>query len=148
MDENLEKLKEFLNSIWKAQDLANTLYESAERMEAEAYNLKSVQLGDKVQSSHQSDLSDIVVRLEDSRNALHDAMFMWMELWDEGEELISHETDLTLQNLLWKRYMQGGKWEDIAESLGFSVDHVFRLHRKALMDVIPYFHPKDDSKCQ
>lgn len=40
--------------------------------------------------------------------------------------------DADCRLLLAKRYLSGEKWERIAEDMGFSTAHIFRLHNKAL----------------
>lgn len=146
MDESIESLKVFLNSIRKQQECVHSLEQSLEQMECEAYSLKSVQLGDKVQSSHTSDLSDVVIKLEGFRTDLHDAYRKLIDLRSAGNALIMHEPDGILQAVLRRRYLLCQRWENIADCMYFSVDHVYRLHRQALADIVPFF--KDDSKCQ
>lgn len=40
--------------------------------------------------------------------------------------------DINLQNLLYRRYIQGQKWEKIAVEMHYSYMHVCRLHGQAL----------------
>jgi len=40
-----------------------------------------------------------------------------------------------LQTILELRYLSYMRWEEIAIELGYGIDNVFRLHRKALAEI-------------
>ena len=40
--------------------------------------------------------------------------------------------DLQLRRLLWLRYIDGMKWDDLADKMNFTSTHIHRLHRSAL----------------
>ena len=48
------------------------------------------------------------------------------------EELISSVPDPVQREVLTRRYIIGQRWEEIAESMGYSRQHVTRLHGYAL----------------
>lgn len=39
------------------------------------------------------------------------------------------------KQILHKRYVQGKKWEDISEELAYELQHIHRLHKKAIYAV-------------
>ena len=49
-----------------------------------------------------------------------------------AEEIISSVPDQTQREVLTRRYIIGQRWEDIAECMGYSRQHVTRLHGYAL----------------
>lgn len=63
-------------------------------------------------------------------------------LWAENEELaremaevenaVWQVTDEKCREVLWKRYIWGRKWAEIAEEMLYSEQHIHRLHKKAL----------------
>lgn len=44
-------------------------------------------------------------------------------------------TNPTHKAILFKRYVQGKKWEDISEELHYENQHIHRLHKKAIAEV-------------
>lgn len=67
-------------------------------------------------------------------------------LWEENEELACVMADIertvgrlsegNLKEVLWGRYIEGRKWADIAEKMCYSEQHIHRLHKKALGQVV------------
>lgn len=59
------------------------------------------------------------------------------ELYDIKQEIltvIDNVEDNRLRELLIARYVNFQKWEEIADSFGYDVRHIFRLHRRALAE--------------
>lgn len=70
------------------------------------------------------------------------------KLWSENEELAREMAEVekaverlsggNCREVLWKRYISGKKWAEIAEEMCYSEQHLHRLHQKALeMVVLP-----------
>ena len=51
------------------------------------------------------------------------------------EELISSVPDSVQREVLTRRYIIGQRWEEIAESMNYSVRHITRLHGIALKNM-------------
>lgn len=51
---------------------------------------------------------------------------------ERAEKLIASVPDSVQREVLTRRYIIGQRWEDIAESMGYSRQHVTRLHGYAL----------------
>ena len=49
-----------------------------------------------------------------------------------AEEFIASVPDLVQREILTRRYLMGQRWEDIAKSMGYSRQHITRLHGYAL----------------
>lgn len=88
----------------------------------------------KAPSKSNSRLEDVVVRIVD----------LEAEIQKDLNELVDTERDILqriralgaengkLQLLLELRYIEGKPWVDVAEILGYGIDNVYHLHRKAL----------------
>ena len=57
------------------------------------------------------------------------------EICDDIERRIDAIEDATLRVILQRRYIDGYEWMEVAESVGYSRESVFRLHRKALNEL-------------
>ena len=63
----------------------------------------------------------------------------------EAIEKIKTIPNVELQMLLELRYICFKPWDEIAEEMGFSLQHIFRLHSNALQEFSKIL--KDESKC-
>ena len=50
-------------------------------------------------------------------------------------EIINQVKQPEYKQILHKRYIQGEKWEDISEELAYELQHIHRLHKKAIYAV-------------
>ena len=60
------------------------------------------------------------------------------ELERQKEEIYSilrNITNPTHKQILHMRYVQGEKWEDIAEEMHYELPHLHRIHKKAVVEV-------------
>lgn len=54
---------------------------------------------------------------------------------EEIYKIVELITNPTHKQILFKRYVQGKKWEEISEELNYENQHIHRLHKKAIEDV-------------
>lgn len=103
-----------------------------EKLRENTIAVKGVELQEKIKThSVSSMLENKVCRLIFFENELKE-----MEQKYEGRKKIVLEKLDKIENPLYKdilflRYICFEKWEDIADTLGYSIDHTFTLHRKA-----------------
>lgn len=103
-----------------------------EKLRENTIAVKGVELQEKIKThSVSSMLENKVCRLIFFENELKE-----MEQKYEGRKKIVLEKLDKIENSLYKdilflRYICFEKWEDIADTLGYSIDHTFTLHRKA-----------------
>lgn len=88
----------------------------------------------KAPSKSTSRMEEVVCRIVD----------LEAEIRKDMEELVALEHDIVFrikalgednskcQVVLELRYLSGKDWTDIAEALGYTVDNVYRIHRRAL----------------
>ena len=67
-----------------------------------------------------------------------------LDLAEEIQDVIEAVPDMEEQRLLRLRYINGMKWEEVADAMGYSVQHIFRLHGDALISAEGF--RKDESK--
>ena len=53
----------------------------------------------------------------------------------EIHRIIPSITNPSYKQILHKRYVQGKKWEEISEELHYEIQHIHRLHKKAVVEV-------------
>lgn len=78
------------------------------------------------------DLSGYAARLEELFEEMHEQMEKKIAIRLEISRKIEEMPDETESLLMRYRYIQGLKWEDIAVKMGYSWQHVHKIHGKAL----------------
>ena len=73
-----------------------------------------------------------IVMLENEINAEIDHL---VDLKREIREVISAVKNLECQTLLELRYLCFKTWEQIAVSMGYSIQHTYRIHEQALKEI-------------
>lgn len=53
----------------------------------------------------------------------------------EMYRVIASVTNPIYKSILHKRYVQGKKWEEISDELHYEHQHIYRLHKKAIVEV-------------
>lgn len=76
----------------------------------------------------------LLCKLIDYKNDINEEIYKLMELKLEAMTLIDKLTSKYPNDaeVLHKRYVQGKKWEEIAEEMFFSVQSVYKIHGRAL----------------
>lgn len=77
-------------------------------------------------------MEDVLVKIIDIKTEIHADMLELVDLKKEIMDCIKQVDDPELQLILELRYLNYVGWEQIAGDLGYGIDNVFRLHRKAL----------------
>lgn len=77
-------------------------------------------------------MEDVIVKIIDIKTEIHADMLELVDLKKETMDCIKRVEDPELQLILELRYLSYMSWERIAEELGYGIDNVFKLHRKAL----------------
>lgn len=99
----------------------------------------------KHKSVSTSSLEDIVVKIIDLQQSINQDIDTLVDLKREIIQVIQAVEDKELQALLEKRYLNYCSWEQIAVEMKYSIQHIYRLHSRALNQItIPQ---KDESKC-
>lgn len=75
------------------------------------------------------------IRVADFRNKIIDEIVDMMAKKIEIDNVISSVSDLTLREILIRRYLKFQKWEEIAEEMNYSRRRVTQLHGQALKNI-------------
>lgn len=129
----MHNIKEFLKGIRRAEILIERKREQLERLEHLAI-YQGVRYGDEPRGS--SSITDKRAEIVCS------AIMLKEEIESDIDELIDMKTkamkmidslgNAEAVDVLYLRYFEHMKWEDIARRKGYSLDWVYRTHRDAL----------------
>ena len=77
-------------------------------------------------------IEDAVIKIIELENEINKDVLELVEIKAQIMDSIKAVQDPELQLLLELRYLNYVSWEQIALKLSFSIDNVFKLHKKAL----------------
>lgn len=128
-------VKEFLRGVRKQNSILKAYEEELVELRKRAVNISSPALGDKVQSNHISSLDEIVEKLEIQADKVNKMWDSYIEKKAQASSLIQKEPDEYRRCVLYRYYILGQSWEQIASEMNFSVRWVMQLHGWALLDL-------------
>ena len=124
--------KEYLNRVRRQYYLVKQMEGELTAVKADILALKASSMAERVSGTKESDIADKYIRLEryfDTVNAEWDKL---IDMRIEAKTMIKMLPDETQQAVLYARYINCSRWEDIAAGMNYSWKHIFRLHGKAL----------------
>ena len=90
----------------------------------------------KVQTSKDNHkMENTVIKMAEYQEELNNDMKKLIQVKRETKEVIDSVTNDEYRVLLELRYLSSMLWEEIAVEMNYSIDHVFRIHRRALKAV-------------
>ncbi len=90
----------------------------------------------KVQTSKDNHkMESTVIKMTEYQEDLNNDMKKLIQVKRETKEIIDTVTNDEYRVLLELRYLSSMRWEEIAVEMNYSIDHVFRMHRRALKAV-------------
>lgn len=128
----MNEVKSFLNSVRRQEMEFKAVEEELSRVRTDIYFLKSPRLEEKVQTSHQAELSEKVERLEFYEEQVRDELEKLTSLRITAKKIIALEPDTEKRAILIRRYLLGQKWESIAVQMNLGLQWVFKLHGQSL----------------
>lgn len=123
--------KEYLGQYQLAEAEIEACYEQIAALRDEATRM-SAELSDMPGGGECRDLDDIVAEMVDLRAELIERIRRANQLRKEICDLIYSLEDERLIRLLYLRYVDCLKWEDVAERIGTDLRYVYRMHGRAL----------------
>ena len=84
---------------------------------------------------HQTDLSDLIVRIENWQRKIDEAKVNAMSIKVDIETKIAEMSDPDEQNVLQLRYIKDKKWTKIAETMHYHISTVHCIHGNALKNI-------------
>lgn len=89
-------------------------------------------------------MEGIIAKMIDMEDEIKRDIDTLVDLKREFVTIIKKINNPEYQTLLELRYLCFKTWEQIAVDMGYSLQHIFRIHAKALKDVVL---SKEESKC-
>lgn len=131
-EENEEK-KEYLKSYRRAVKREQDILEEIQRLRLDKM-FPSVVNDGMPHGSSQSDLSDYIAILDEQIEFLKKERLEKAKCYKQIEDRIRQMKNEDEQSVLRLRYIQGLKWEDVAEKMRYSWKQIHRIHSVALQN--------------
>ena len=137
--------KEYLGQAYRIDARINSKLEQIASLQALATKATSTLHHDIVQSSSMSrSMAGTIDKMIDLQTEINNDIDNLVDTKREIASVIKSIQNPEHQTILELRYLCFKSWEQIAEALGYSTQHVFRFHTRAL-DCVKV--PKVESKC-
>lgn len=125
--------KEYLSQYKDATKIIERVRAEYEEQMEQVDSIRSALGGDGLPRSGEVSkrVETDAVRLAEKAEELIEAEVDALEIRQEIVRLLRH-IDQTPQDVLWDRYVNLRKWEDVADNIGYSLRRTFELHREGL----------------
>ena len=129
-------VKEYLGQAYRLDQRINSKLEQLESLNGLATKCTSTLTGmPKNPSRSTSMMADAVAKIVDLQAEINRDIDLLVDLKCEMVRVIKHVEHAEYQTLLELRYLCFKTWEQIAVDMNYSIDNVYRIHRKALCAV-------------
>lgn len=128
--------KEYLSQAYRIDQRINAKLEQVMALRALATKATGT-LSDmpRSDSSNVCRLEDIIIKIVDSENEINAEIDRLIDLKREMRVVIGAVAQPDYQTLLELRYLCFKTWEQIAVSMGYSIQHTYRIHDQALKEI-------------
>ena len=125
-------VRELLRRVRKCRYMVDACIKDLEQARRDAYALKAVRIGDKVQTNHQSDLAQVVEKIERYEEKLQKNIDELIGLKLAAMAIIRKEPDFCARAILYRRYLLAESWDTISKETGYSVRQSTRAAAMAI----------------
>ena len=125
-------VRELLRRVRKCRYMVDACIKDLEQARRDAYALKAVRIGDKVQTNHQSDLAQVVEKIEHYEEKLQKNIDELIGLKLDAMAIIRKEPDFCARAILYRRYLLAESWDTISKESGYSVRQSTRAAAMAI----------------
>lgn len=128
-------VRELLKRVRKCRYMVDACIKDLEQARRDAYALKAVRIGDKIQTNHQSDLAQVVEKIECYEEKLQKSLDELIGLKLEATAIIRNEPDFCARAILYRRYILAESWNVISQEAGYSrsqAAHIMEMSIKRL----------------
>lgn len=125
-------VRELLARVRKCRYMVDACIKDLEQARRDAYALKAVRIGDKVQTNHQSDLAQVVEKIEHYEEKLQKNIDELIGLKLDAMAIIRKEPDFCARAILYRRYLLAESWDTISKETGYSVRQSTRAAAMAI----------------
>ncbi|ABN52953.1 MAG TPA: DUF1492 domain-containing protein [Hungateiclostridium thermocellum] len=128
--------KEYLSQAYHIDQRINSKLEQIISLRALATKATST-LSDTPPSGTRNvhSMEDIIAKIVDLENEINRDIDILVDLKREFVSVIRKIDNTEYQTLLELRYLCFKTWEQIAVDMGYSLQHIFRIHDKALKEI-------------
>ncbi len=136
--------KEYLSQARKLNVLISSKIDFVEKLKLLAFNVSSCKENSKHTNKDQGSIR-CVEKIDEMQIEINADIDKYIDICTKIRSYVEQIKSRTEQIILTERYLNNKSWEEIAELLHYSKQHIFRLHGKALNDFEIIL--KDESKC-
>lgn len=125
-------VRELLKRVRKCRYMVDACIKDLEQARRDAYALKAVRIGDKIQTNHQPDLAQVVEKIERYEEKLQKSLDELIGLKLEATAIIRNEPDFCAQAILYRRYLLAESWDTISKEMGYSRSQVTKIMESSI----------------
>lgn len=130
------KAYEILQSIRRTKSKINYKLSEISELKALAEQITQILKSDIVQGGKDNDkIGKIVSKIADLENELDKDIEQLVIAEKEATRIIELAPSMLEKEILYRRYIQGQQWIDIAEELGYSYQWIWQTHKKVLQHI-------------
>ena len=129
----MKNAKEYLGQAYRIDQRINSKIEQVSalnNMATKATSTISDMPGSATRNIHR--MEDVIVKIIDLQNEINADIDELVDFKAEVMSVIKSIDNLEYQTLLELRYLCFKPWEQIAIEMGYSINNVFKMHRKAI----------------
>lgn len=124
--------KEYLNRVRRQNYILKQTEKELNETRADILTLRASSLSEHVSGSKNSDTADKYIRLESYMEKVNAEWDKLIDMRNAAKDLIGAMPDPMHRAVLYARYINGQRWEDIAMDMHYSWKGIFKLHGQAL----------------
>lgn len=124
--------KEYLNRVRRQNYILKQTEKELNEIRADILTLRASSLSEHVSGSKNSDTADKYIRLESYMEKVNAEWDKLIDMRNAAKDLIGAMPDPMHRAILYARYINGQRWEDIAMDMHYSWKGIFKLHGQAL----------------
>lgn len=136
MEENKMEAKQYLGQTYWLDQRINSKLIQLSLLRSNALNITSNINEVSVQTSHDNTkMEKTMLKIIQQEREIDDEIDRLIDLKTEIKKVIGKVPNIECRLLLELRYLCFRSWEEISVEMDYSIDYIFKLHRKALEKV-------------
>ena len=124
--------KEYLNRVRRQYYVVKQVEQEARDIHNDIITIRASSLSEKVSGSKSSDTADKYIRLERYEDKVIAEAEELQRMREEAKRRINALPDGQQQAVLYARYINNKRWEEICVEMHYSWKGIFKLHGRAL----------------
>ena len=126
--------KEYLGQAYRVDLRIRCKMEQVQSLRELAVKASST-LSDMPKGSGYKSKADIVAKIVDYENEINKEIKKLVKLKEDVTDAINSIPNAEQRTLLELRYLMFNKWEEIAIAMGYGIDNVYKIHKRALKNI-------------